>query len=382
VGLIPLVSDKKPPQAGPLFFWCHETWHQPVETGVQRVVRRFGNGLAECRIEVVPVGWDWRTRRIKALGSRAAGSERALSSLISSEKGAAPWLIIPEISLGLAMSDLDPVQIGRAYGLKTAALLHDLIPLKLSGDYGDDFLALFRRYVAMFAAADIIFTTTNYVANDLRMRLGHVGSLIPDIATVPLPAQFADQKRCSSTKPPRAPGAPLRLLTVSTWEPRKNLPRLLRAIRQAQTQSASIELAVIGQRGHFPDYDAEVEAIIADMPNVTICGSISDKDLLALYAHSHASVYPSVEEGFGLPIGESLWLATPCLCHNGSSMAEIAPGGGVLTVDMTDEAAITRVLVDLATKRDLLSDLTAETVARPLATWNDYAREVASKLQV
>jgi glycosyltransferase involved in cell wall biosynthesis len=113
------------------------------------------------------------------------------------------------------------------------------------------------------------------------------------------------------------------------------------------------------------------------MAEVTLKGAVSDDALAGLYDRSDASVYPSVEEGFGLPIGESLWLATPCLCHSGSAMAEVAPGGGTLMVDMTDEAAIAGALHDFAADPALLARLSAEAVARSLASWSDYARDIA-----
>ena len=380
MGTITSIGDRTPSTASPVFLWCHETRQQPFETGIQRVVRRLSRGLAESGIEVVPVAWDCRRRLIIALGPLAAHFDRALEAVVS-KTGNAPWLFVPELSLGLAAADLDPVHLGIAYGLKTAALLHDVIPLKLAADYDDGFLTLFRRYIDMFAVADLVLTTTNYVADDLRAHLNGAGSRTPDIATVPLPAQFANFERCLSIKEPRAPGVPLRLLTVSTWEPRKNLPRLLRAIRRAESQSAStIELAVVGRRGCFAAYDAEVETLIAEMPRVTVHGTISDEDLVALYARCHASVYPSVEEGFGLPIGESLWLATPCVCHNGSSMKEVAPGGGTLMIDMTNEAAIAGALLDLLNAPGLSTRISAEAANRSLTSWRDYACKVASKL--
>jgi glycosyltransferase involved in cell wall biosynthesis len=233
----------------------------------------------------------------------------------------------------------------------------------------------------MFAKADLVITTTNFVADDLRAHLNHMRASGPRIVTVPLPAQFADHKRIVSAKEPRSPGAPLRLLSVSTWEPRKNITRLLGAIRDAATRSTSpIELMLIGQRGYFADYDAEVEGIIANMPQVTARSDVSDEQLTALYAWSDASVYCSIEEGFGLPIGESLWLATPCVCHNGSAMAEVAPGGGALMIDMTDEAAIASALLDLIEEPEVLARLSSEAIGRQLASWNEYASRLASKI--
>lgn len=375
-----IAADRDTRQAAPIFLWCHETWLQPYETGIQRVVRRLGRSLVEAGLDVAPVGWDWRTRRVRALGPMARPVERALSEVWRGQDRTS-WLLVPELGLELAAADLDAVQIGHALGLKVAALVHDVIPLKLAQNYDDAFRARFERYVRMFAAADLVFTTTRYVADDLLEHFGRTGLSVSKLVTVPLPAQLADRPRVCAVKPQRAPGDPLRLLTVSTWEPRKNLPCLLRAIRQAEAQSGLfVELTVVGRRGHFADYEAEVEAIIADMPRVTVQGSVSDDRLTTLYHRSHASVYPSVEEGYGLPIGESLWLATPCICHDGSAMAEVAPGGGTLMIDMTDEAAITRALLDLLADAGLLARLSAEAVDRQLTSWNDYGIEIASNL--
>ena len=363
-----------------MLLWCHETQQQPFETGIQRVVRRLTHGLGENGTVVVPVGWDRHTRRMMRLDARATMSRRAPFKAADAECEA-PWLLVPELSTALADEDLDPLQLGRAYGLKTAAVVHDLIPLKLSEAYDSHYLKRFRRYIRMIASADVVITTTRYVANDLRTELNRLGLAGSHIVTISLPAQFAGRQRSTVASPIRVAGAPLKLLTVSSWEPRKNLPRLLRAIRQAELRSASkIDLHVIGSKGHFAQYDAELEKMLTDMPNVFVHGSICDDDLAALYADCHASVYSSIEEGFGLPIAESLWLATPCVCHSGSSMAEVAPGGGTLMIDMANESAITNTLLELVAYPDRLVQLSLEIAVRSLPSWRDYAAEITASL--
>ena len=365
-----------------VLYWVHDTARLPFETGIQRVVRHLSQGLTDGGTEVVPVGWDWRTRTVTVLRAGKPSNGGKIEDF-GDKADAGLWLLIPEISLDLAVHDIDPVQIGKAYGFKTAAWVHDLIPLKFSQCYDDPTLAHFRRYYAMFAAADVVFASTNYVANDLREHLRLAGARIPEIIVIPFAAQFAHRPRQVEKAFVRSPGDPLKFLAVSTWEPRKNYPRLLKAIRKAKlTLGLSIELTLVGQRGHFPDYDAEVKSLLADMPNVVCRGSISDDELVALYGNCHASVYPSYEEGFGLPIVESLWLATPCLCHGGSSMAEIAPGGGVLTVNMTDEDAIVLTLRSLGNGTEVLARLSAEIVERVLVSWDDYASAIAQELQL
>jgi glycosyltransferase involved in cell wall biosynthesis len=213
------------------------------------------------------------------------------------------------------------------------------------------------------------------------VRLCRSGSVGPDIAVVPFAAQLGRTHRHTRKRLTRSAFEPLKLLTVATWEPRKNLPRLLKAIRAAErVAGVRIELSLVGRKGCFPEYDAEVEALVAAMPHAVHHGPVRDDELVPLYENCHAAIYPSYEEGFGLPVMEALWLGTPCLCHNGSSMAELVPGGGVIAVDMTSEEAIAGALQRLAHEPELLDRAVAEATVRPLTAWRDYTSTVVDRL--
>ena len=352
--------------------WCDTTAAVPFETGIQRVTRRLATGLARCGREVVPAGWDARSRLMSAGSSHAAGRP-------------GDWLLVPEIPMTALGDGMDPVQLAHAYGLRAAAVVHDLIPLRRQHDYGAAELDLYRRYFRTFAGADLVLATTEHVAGHLRAHLASEGMRVPPVAVVPLPAQFADTNRMHADPALRGPSQALRLLTVSTWEPRKNGPALVRAVRAVAERPGrpAVHLTVVGRRGGFPAYDAAMLGLVAAAPPGTVTvldQGIGDAELAALYRAHHASVYPSVEEGFGLPIGESLWLGRPCLCHAGSSMAEVAPGGGTLLLDMTDPDALAAGLARLVDDAELLGCLSAEITARPLRTWLDYAADVAALL--
>ncbi len=360
-----------------ILYWCQETALVPFETGIQRVVRRLAERLNTTSATIVPIGWDGRSRQVVSLPTPSNSRARPLESLITD----AAILFVPEIPISLIGIDLDPIQLGRAYGLRTAALIHDLIPIKLAANYDAGGLAVFRRYYRQFASADLVLATTNYVAADLKDFLLREHLRVPPIEVVPLPAEFPSVKRSMAFPALRGAGDPLQLLAVTSWEPRKNLLRLLRAIQRASSDGGPrITLDLVGRQAGFPAYDAEVVSIVQTLPTVTIRGTVSDADLVSLYANCHVSVYPSVEEGFGLPILESLWLGRPCLCHNGSSMAEIAPGGGTVIIDMTDEDAIVDALRHLAATPDYIEQLAREAVARPLKDWAGFADDVLQRI--
>ena len=370
-------AEVSPRAAAPprrLFYWCHTTARQPFETGIQRVTRRLAHALGRIGFDIVPLGRHECSGLIEIIGRGAAAFETMLAG-----SGDHPILFIPELPADLVGRGVGPASMANAYGMRTLALVHDLIPLKLSQHYSATDLAMFVAYYESFSRIDAVLATTQGVAGELRRFLEDRALRVPPIMVVPLPAQFGDHPRVMETAVTRRAGEPLRLVTVASWERRKNLLRLLRAVQRAQ-RDAAIVLTLVGRRGLDAAYDAEVEAQLATAQGVFAQGALPDGGLVQLVAASHATVYPSWEEGFGLPVVESLWLGRPCLCHDASSLAEIAPGGGTMMIDMLDEDAIAAALVALATRPPLLARLAEEAVRRPLASWHDYANATAAWL--
>jgi glycosyltransferase involved in cell wall biosynthesis len=109
-------------------------------------------------------------------------------------------------------------------------------------------------------------------------------------------------------------------------------------------------------------------------------GLLSDAEVAALYRRAAFTVYPSLVEGFGLPVMESLWMGRPCLCHREGVMAELAADGGCLTADMTDPAAIASALERLAADPGLRERLAREADARDIDDWGAYARRIGARL--
>jgi glycosyltransferase involved in cell wall biosynthesis len=120
---------------------------------------------------------------------------------------------------------------------------------------------------------------------------------------------------------PRADGD--YVLAVGTLEPRKNLRRTIEATRRL-----GIELRVVGDRGW-----GGVE------PGIGWLGRVGDDELARLYRGARCLVYPSLYEGFGIPVAEALACGTPVVTSRDSAMAEVAEGKGVL-VDPEDVASI------------------------------------------
>lgn len=121
-------------------------------------------------------------------------------------------------------------------------------------------------------------------------------------------------------------------LTVATVEPRKNLPTLLDAYMQLRRQLglACPVLVVVGRKGWNCD---DILRYMAELrESVRFLGHIPDQDLITLYQMATCLVYPSLYEGFGLPVVEAMTAGCPVITTTSSSLPEVA-GDAALLVD-------------------------------------------------
>ncbi len=146
------------------------------------------------------------------------------------------------------------------------------------------------------------------------------------------------------------------LLFVGTIEPRKNLPRLLRALRRLRRRRPVPPLVVAGRPGWA--YGTTLDLLRAD-PGVRLLGHVDDPTLAALYRGATALCMPSVYEGFGLPVLEAMVAGLPSLVGNQGSLPELA-GGAALEVDPTDVGSIADGLARLLDDDALRARLIAE----------------------
>jgi glycosyltransferase involved in cell wall biosynthesis len=147
------------------------------------------------------------------------------------------------------------------------------------------------------------------------------------------------------------------VLAVGTLEPRKNLERLGEAARRL-----GIELRVVGARGWG---DVSVNG-----SGVRWLGELPDDELARLYRGARCVAYPSLYEGFGIPILEAMACGAPVVTSAGGATEEVAGGAAVL-VDPLDPAEIARGIEEAAARRDELRRLGLERARR--WTWSDVA---------
>ena len=149
----------------------------------------------------------------------------------------------------------------------------------------------------------------------------------------PVTASVVDQVRARYHLPDRY------LIHVGTIEPRKNLTRLVEALKDLRDEELCIPLVVVGGKGWlYESFFQRLETLEMD-DAVCFPGYVPDDDLAALYSGATATIMPSVYEGFGLPVLESMACGTPVLASNSSSLPELG-GKAAHYFDPYDTVAI------------------------------------------
>ncbi len=168
-------------------------------------------------------------------------------------------------------------------------------------------------------------------------------------------------------------------LYVGTVQPRKNLQRLIAAFAAADLPSTT-HLLIAGKRGWLTEAIERQAHSAGVKERVRFTGYVADADLPALLSEALAFVFPSLYEGFGMPVLEAMACATPVLTSSTSALPEVA-GDAALLVDPSDTQAIAAALTRLAHNPDLRAALRERGRQRAAQfTWERCATETLQVL--
>lgn len=168
------------------------------------------------------------------------------------------------------------------------------------------------------------------------------------------------------------------LIFVGTIQPRKNLERLIEAFSQAKI---GLDLVLVGKRGWLSEsiYTAPRKYGVQD--RVKFLGHVPNEDLPSLYGGAKALVFPSLYEGFGLPILEALACETPVLTSNSTSLPEVG-GQAAVYVNPLSVDSIRKGIEDIATNDDLRIKLLSEGIKQVQKfSWGKAAQETLAVLE-
>lgn len=166
-------------------------------------------------------------------------------------------------------------------------------------------------------------------------------------------------------------------LSVCTLEPRKNLRGLLRAFSEYLKYSANAyPLVLAGGKGWM---EGELESFIKQLDlsdHVQLLGYVSDEELCWLYKNCFAFAYPSLYEGFGLPVLEAMGFGAAVITSNTTSLPEVG-GETVHYVDPLNVSNMTRAFLMLDAKKDYREGLRQKAVSRAMGfSWRKTAQRI------
>lgn len=356
-------------------------------TGVGRVARESLAALRRRgRVEIEPWALAWRRPRpeLRLPGVTYRRFPARLQNLLA-PLGFHVERLLPSIEV-FHHTDFVFAPVARVPEVLT---LHDVLFLHGRGWHGERFVrTVGRRLARRTPGAAAIVVPSRATADDVLARgLARSEQLVvaplgcDHVSAVPLPD---DRHRVDAllVRAGLSAGADEPLLLVpGTREPRKNQAALVEAFLSLDP-SRSGRLLLVGPAGwgcaSFEERLARLAALPAEQRRVGVAGAVDEADLGALLRLADVVAYPSLAEGFGLPVFEAMRCGRAVLTSRGTPMADAA-GEAVLTVDPEDRGALAAGLARLLESTTLREDLGA--AAAQIAsrfTWDAHAAVLES----
>ncbi len=374
------------------YIFCGDTIDVKHRSGIQRVVLQLALNLS--KLEMVDfVKWDAADGQLRYCDlddlARLSLDDHApnafchrrgyrFGDILNSNES--HWLIFPEIPYHMSHGNDTFSRIisqFREYGGRVAAIFYDLIPI-FDDNYAE-FRDLHTEYILELIRCDLILPISHHAGCELVDYIsGYISQdllLQEKIASVPLgeaPVSQAKGFSQETTFPS--------IVLLGTIEPRKQQARFLRIFNDLVEEKfieSDFKIHVIGNV-----HPLSATAFFGELKrnqNIVYHQYATDQEIQDLLSSAWFSVFVSNNEGFGLPIVESLLAGTPCLTANFGSMSEIARDGGCLTVDVTSDHSIREGLKLLIKDANCRQGLRSEIFNRRIWNWQHYASAIAEK---
>jgi len=306
------------------------------------------------------------------------------------------WFLTAEVFAPNERSSFAEVLANRP--CRMAAVFYDAIPLKQPHITWPASVARHPAYMKMLASFDLVLAISEASRRELLDYWAWLGlAHVPRVEAIQLGSNFDASPRVLP-KPERPPGPPV-LLCVGIIEPRKNQRFLLDVCEPLwDSQSRLSGELIVGDSSLGSDFELHVvgrvnphfgRPIMKQMKRVArgcrrvyYHDHLSDQRLAGLYERASVTVFPTIAEGCGLPVLESLWRGVPCLCSDIPAIRENAVDGGALLLPPNDGEAWATAIRDVTARESaLLKRLRGEVVTRALPTWADTAAQVLGYLR-
>jgi glycosyltransferase involved in cell wall biosynthesis len=367
-----------------------DTARSDFTTGIQRVARESVRRWPRSEIELVC--WEASAARLHAPSFRELGRFPGLAAPIGEPDPAVcviPFratLVLPEIAVardryrGL-------LTIARHSESRSLAIGFDCIPMTSAEYVAPGMAGAFANYLAALSAFDEVVAISSAAAEEFagwRQMARGSGLEGPEISVADLP--FAAERVTPETiaevrRSLRIDTETPVVLTVGSHEPRKNHLAFLHACELLWRQGAVFTVVMVGGNSwNSEEFDALVGQLQSAGRPLILISRADDATVWSLYRIARFSAFCSFNEGFGLPVAESLSAGTPVISSALGSMRELAEGNGGLLIDPRSvediHSAIARLLHD-----DLeLERLREQAASLPMTSWGSYAEQIWARV--
>lgn len=224
--------------------------------------------------------------------------------------------------------------------------IHDLSPwMDASWHSGAGRVRRRAPAVLRLGLATMVITVSNAVRREVIERFRLHPSRVVAVPLAPAPSLQHVETR---------PAAPY-FLYLGTVEPRKNIGTIIEAWRRVRRQTA-MDLVIAGRT-------RENSQAIAPEPGLRVMGEVPEEELSALYSGAAAALYPSLYEGFGLPVIEAMQCGTVVIASRDAALCEVSRGAAV-HVRARDAAAWAEAMLAAATQPDWAAGWRARAIER------------------
>lgn len=239
--------------------------------------------------------------------------------------------VSPDIVIVASLFEFDalstiPKASDRSYFCAT--ILYDLIPLSEPEHYLSNSMLLdwYEDRLLQLQQADAVLAISEYVRRDALARLKLPDELIKNIAAGTNLVASADDDRLGKSAMEKLAEIKPYILYVGAFDKRKNIEKLIACFAKLSAETGGIYRLVLAG-GISDSRRIEVESYVKSQQltdnEVILYGYIEDEFLIDLYQNAHLFVFPSMDEGFGLPPLEAMSLGVPTIASNRASLPEV-----------------------------------------------------------
>lgn len=372
-----------------VLYYCGNTAMTGFNSGIQRYNKKMAKALIELGVilipvmlhnnELVPLTKKYLRDMSEFEGPKADDWYRPQYPLTNSKAfKKAKVLLYPELPLDYNINEVEKtISIAHKNNIKVISIFHDAIAYKLKDHYSDTIRTSFLKYMTELSASDVIVSVSKNSKSDYDSIIKYPRNEKIQSLALPLPHNI-DASKLPNAK--NSTSKIVNILCVSALENRKNHMKLLqayyRASTAAKTKGVKTKMTLIAAYDGLGKLESDRVKKLCKRLGVDLIVGASEEQLREKYYEADFTVYPSIYEGFGIPIVESLQFNTPIICSNTSSMGEIADALNLPTFDPYSVPDIARAIEEMVMDKNKRKSIVDSIKKIKPYSWKHYAADL------